>query len=172
MAFAAAAIPYVLAAATAVQVVSSIQQGRQAKATSDFNSQMSLQNARWEQEQSALEAQQVQRENYLRLGAIRAAAGHAGGVATEGSVLDVLADVGQQGELERINTLEQGARKAYGFQAEGAVARATGRAAVSASYLKAGGSLLEGGAKTYDAFQRAPKKKFTYSGSDNRGPGE
>lgn len=154
MAFAAAAIPYIMAAATAVQVVSSIQQGKAAKAAGDYNATVARQNAQMEREQTALATAQADREGRLRLGAIRAAQGASGGAAGEGSVIDVLGDVAAQNELERQNIAYRGESKARGYEGTARLEKAMGRTAVTSSYLKAGKELLSGSAATYDAWKR------------------
>ena len=112
-------------------------------------------------QQSEAEAGQVGRENYLRLGAIRAQAGHQGGRGGTGSVLDVLGDVAAQGELEKQNVLYQGQlqarsslNKAGGYTGTAGLETASGANAQSAGMMKAGTELLSGSAKTYSAYKR------------------
>lgn len=154
MAFAAAAIPYIMAAATAVQVVSAIQQGKAAKAAGDYNAQVAQQNAKMERDQAAMAAAQADREGRLRLGAIRAAQGASGGAAGQGSVIDVLGDVAGQNELEKQGIMYRGEARARGYEGTAALERAEGKVAQTAGYLKAGKDLLSGSVATYDAFKR------------------
>ena len=154
MAFAAAAIPYMMAAAAAVTVVAAVQQGRAAKAASEYNAQMDARNAQMAREQAALQAQQAEREGYMRLGSIRAAQGKSGGRAAEGSVIDVLGDVAAQNELQRQDILYRGSAKAYGYESDAALERYEGKQAQTAGYLKAGSALLSGASSTAGAFKR------------------
>lgn len=153
MAFMAAAIPWIQGAAAVVGALSAIQQGRAAQAAANYNATINAQNAEISRADAAMEATQVQRENALRLGAIRANQGASGGAAGEGSVLDVLGDVAAQGELERQFVLYQGEQRARGFTNTAQLDRYSGRQARSASYMRAGTELLSGGAKAYQSYR-------------------
>jgi len=150
----AAAIPYIMVAAAAVGAVAAVQQGRAAKAAGEYNARVAEQNAQYAREQSALQAQQADREGRLRLGAIRAAHGASGGAAAEGSVIDVLGDVASQNELERQDILYRGAALAGGFQGTANLDRMQGRTGQTTGYLKAGQALLDGASQSYKAYQR------------------
>ena len=149
MAFAAAAIPYIMAAGAAVSAVSAIQQGQSAKATAKYNAAMAEQNAALAKQDTQVALQQKQRETYLRLGAIRAAQGKGGGAADEGSVLDILGDVASQGELERQRIAMGGAIRERDFTASANLDRSRGKSAETQSYLSAGSELLSGGTDYY-----------------------
>lgn len=154
MAFMAAAIPYIMAATAVVGAVGAIQQGKAAKQAADYNAQISMENAQISRSNAAAEAGQISRENYLRLGAIRAAAGRNGGVSGEGSVLDVLGDVAAQGELEKQQALYQGELGARGYTNTATLDRMQGKSAQRAGYMKAGTDLLSGGASAYGTYKR------------------
>jgi len=145
-----------LVASAAVGAVGAIQQGKAAKAAADFNATISMQNAEIARADAAMQAGQLDRENYLRLGSIRAAQGKSGGEAGQGSVLDVLGDVAAQGELEKQYALYQGEQRARGYQNTAALDTFSGKQAQKAGYLKAGTELLSGGAKAYGAYNRLP----------------
>lgn len=144
----AVAIPFLLAASAAVSAYSAIQQGKAAKAAEDYNSTIANQNAQIAQQQTKVADQQQARENYLRLGAIRAAAG-ANGNANAGSVLDVIGDVAQQGELQRQQIRLGGQLKVRDYTNTAALDSAAGRQAQTSSYFKAGSDLLGGAAGAY-----------------------
>lgn len=149
MAFAAAAIPYVMAAAAAVSAYSSVRQGQAAKAAADFNKTVEEQNAQITRANAQAQAQQQDRENFLRLGAIRAAQGKSGGAAGEGSVLDVIGDVAAQGELQKQQILYQGELSARGYGNTASLDSSQGKNALTSSYYKAGADLLEGAGNAY-----------------------
>src|SRR3954468_14168830 len=111
----AAAIPFVIAASAAISAIGAICQGQAAKAAADYNATINTQNAQISRQESIDLARQNDRETYLRLGAIRAAQGHAGGDAGQGSVLDIIGDQAAQSELEKQNILYRGELKARGF---------------------------------------------------------
>lgn len=145
----AAAIPFIIAASAAVSAISAIRQGQAAKASADYNATINTQNAQISRQEAIDQARQQDRENYLRLGAIRAGQGHSGGTGDAGSVLDVLGDTAAQGELERQNIIYRGELKARGFTNTASLDTASGENAQSASYMKAGSELLGGAADAY-----------------------
>lgn len=168
----AAAIPYIIAAATVVSTISTIRQGQavaqqqqaatQATVTAaTFNEQVNTQNADIVRSQAQAQAVQNDRETFLRLGAIRAAAGKSGGVSSEGSALDVLGDAAAQSELDRQNIIYQGELQARGFTNSATLDRYTADSAaarpttdMSPYYMKAGSELLQGGASAYTSYKR------------------
>lgn len=154
MAFMAAALPFIQGAAAVVGAISAIQQGRAQQAAANYNAQISMQNAEISRADAEMQAAQVQRENVLRLGAIRAAQGASGGAAGEGSVLDVLGDAAAQGELERQFVIYQGEQRARGFTNTAQLDRYSGQQARSAGYMRAGTELLSGGAAAYNSYTR------------------
>lgn len=155
----AMAIPFVMLASAAVAAISAVQQGKAAKAADEFNANVSLQNATISRADAAAAATQVDRENYMRLGAIRAAQGKSGGASGQGSVLDVLADNAMQGELERQNVIYQGEQRARGYANTAALDVTAGKNAQTAGYMKAGSELLSGGAKAYTAYNSLSRAK-------------
>lgn len=145
----AMAIPIAMAAAAAISAISAIKQGQAAKAAAKYNAQIAEQNADLARQEAADQAVQQRRENYLRLGAIRAAQGHSGGTGDSGSVLDVLGDAAAQGELERQDIVYRGELKARGFTNTATLEEFSGRNAQTAGYLKAGSALLSGASDVY-----------------------
>lgn len=164
----AAAIPFVIAAISVVSAVSAIRQGQAAQqsyaaieSANNFNASVAEQNTQIVRQQAQLEAQQNDRETFLRLGAIRAAQGKSGGAAGEGSVLDVLGDAAAQGKLESQNILYQGELQARGYTNTATLDRysaqnaaRSGKNAVQAGYMKAGSELLQGGSGAYTSYSR------------------
>lgn len=146
MAFMAPMIPYLLAAGAAVSAYGAISQGQAAKASGKFNAAMNEQNAQFARQEAEALARQQDRENFMRIGAIKAAQGKSGGAAGEGSVLDVIGSVAEQGELERQMIIYRGELKASGYQSTAALDTMSGGAASTAGYLTAGSELLKGGA--------------------------
>lgn len=142
-------ISWVVIAASAVSAIGAIQQGQAAKASANYNAAIADQNAQLSRQQAQANATQQARENYLRMGAIRAAQGHSGGEGGSGSVLDVIGDVAMQGELQKQNILYQGELQARGYGNTAALDRSQGKNAVTSSYFAAGSALLQGGANYY-----------------------
>lgn len=159
----AAAVPFVIAASAVVGAVSAIQQGNAAKAAADYNATISMQNAGIARSDAQAQATQIERENLLRLGSIRAAQGKAGGAAGAGSILDVLGDVAAQGELDKQFALYEGEQRARGYTNTANLDTFSGKQARTAGYLKAGTELLSGGAKAYAAGGRTLPTNSGYS---------
>jgi hypothetical protein len=157
----AAALPFIIAASAGVSAISAIQQGKAAEAAGEYNRVIGDQNAVLSRQEAADQARQADRETFLRLGAVRAAQGKAGGAAGEGSVLDVLGDVAAQSELERQDILYRGELKARGFQNTARLDALSGANAATTGTMRAGAELLGGGAKAYDAFDRTKRPQLT-----------
>lgn len=155
----AAAIPFIMIASAVVSAYGAIQQGKAAQAAGDYNATINAQNAEIARADARAQAEQVKRENYLRLGSIRAAQGKSGGAANEGSVLDVLGDTAAQGELERQNVIYEGEQRARGYLNTGALEQYKGDTARTGSYYKAGSELLSGGAAAYGAYNSQLKRR-------------
>jgi len=139
----AVAIPFMMYAGAAVAVFSSIKQGQAASAAANFNAAIAQQDAAQARSDALAQSIQIQRDNVLRIGSIRAAAGAGGGTGA-GSVLDVAADVAAQGELERQWALYQGESRARGYKNTATLDLAQGKAAKQAGYVSAAGAALGG----------------------------
>src|SRR5258705_343690 len=79
----------------------------------------------------------------LRTGAVTAAAGASGG-KQQGSVLDVLGDVGAQNEIQRQDIIYRGALAERGYNNSATLEDVSGQQAERSSYLQAGSELLQG----------------------------
>lgn len=149
----AAAVPFMMFAGAAVSAVGAIQQGKAAKAAGQFNATINRQNAEITREQTIQQVRQHDREQYLRMGAIKAAQGKSGGTAA-GSVLDILADTAAQGEIQRQDIVYRGALAERGYLNTATLDETSGANAEKASYLAAGSELLQGAGSAYSASQR------------------
>jgi hypothetical protein len=150
----AAAIPFIQVAGAVISAIGAIRQGNAAEAAANYNAQVAEQNATASRQQAAAHAQQLDRENYLRLGAIRAAQGHSGGDSGQGSVLDVLGDAAAQGELDKQNALYNGEMQARGYTNTATLDTFSGQTAKTGGYLKAGSELLSGSANAYTSYNK------------------
>ncbi len=136
-------------AAAVVSAIGSISQAQSASAAADRNAQVNTQNAQIATQNAADQNVQNQRDNYMRLGAIRASQGKGGGTGDSGSVLDVLGDVAAQGELDKQYTTYQGQLQARGYTNTAGLDQASSSNAATSGYLKAGSELLSGGNTYY-----------------------
>lgn len=140
----AAAIPFMMIAGAVMSAMSSMSQASAAKDAADRNAVIQTQNAGIATQNAADQNVQNQRDNYMRLGAIRANAGKNGGTGDSGNVLDILGDVGAQGELEKQYTTYQGQLQARGYTNTSSLDTAQGQNAQTSGYLKAGTELFKG----------------------------
>lgn len=150
----AVAIPWIIGAGAVMSASSAIQQGKAAKAAAQFNATISRQNAEIAHEQTVQQVRQHDREQILRLGAIRAAQGKSGGVSNEGSVLDILADTAAQGEIQRQDIVYRGALAERGYRNTATLDEFGGENAKRQGYMQAGSDLLGGAGKAYMANSR------------------
>jgi hypothetical protein len=150
----AVAVPIIMAVTAVVGTAIAVQQAQAASKANKRNAQIMEQNAVIARNDAAVQAQQIERQNILRLGAIRTAQGKAGGEASEGSVLDVLGDVAAQGELEKQNAIYQGELRARGFSNTASLDNMAADTAKTSGYLKAGSELLGGAAQAYGSYNK------------------
>jgi hypothetical protein len=123
-------------------------QGIAAGAAADYNAKMYQQSAAYARQNALFAATQQARENYLRLGDMRAnigASGARGGDAGSGSFADVLADTAAQGELEKQQILVAGEAKAHMLDMGASLEEFKGKTSRTAGYLSAGADLLGAG---------------------------
>jgi hypothetical protein len=100
-------IPYIIGAAgVAATAVSVSQQAEAAEEAAEFNARIGRRNADIQAEQTRSDVERARREGLVRSGAVRAAAGAAGGL--EGSALDIAGSSAAQQELDILNIGKQG----------------------------------------------------------------
>lgn len=130
-------------AATAMQVVGSIQQGRAAQQSSNYNAAIAVRNEGIARDQAQADAAASSRAANSHMGAMRAAYG-ASGVTMDGSPLDVLESSATLAELDKQNILYKGELKAMGYHDEAMLENQRGKNAVNQSYMNAGSNLITG----------------------------
>lgn len=141
-----AAAPMIfMAISTVVSAYGAYRQGKAQQASAKYNQQLQMRNAEIAKQQAALDAQQQDRENRLRLGAAEAAAGASGG-GVAGSALDIIADNARQGELQKEQILFSGATRAAGFEGQAQLSGMEAEAAGTGAVLGAAGKLAGGAA--------------------------
>ena len=163
-----------LIASTVAETVSTIQQGRAAKAQGEFqadiaerNAQQALREAEAKSEAARARAAQRRREGE-ELASRQRAAYAKSGVEFRGSPLSTLIQTAEDTEADIFNILREGeiARQSDIFRAgtmraEGASAKARGRAASRASVLSAVSTGMSGLASAKMAFTKTPKASST-----------
>lgn len=149
----AAAVPYAIIGGALMSGMNAIQQGSAARAGAEYNARIARENAEIAREQTVQAVRQADREAYLRLGAIRAAAGASGG-KQDGSVLDVLADTAAQNEIHRQDIIRRGELAERGHRNTAQLEEFSGANAERSGYLAAGAELLQGAGSAYSARAR------------------
>ena len=132
---------------TGFSALSSMEQGKNARATAEYNARMGEIKAQDVINQAAIEQEkQRQKINSLR-GSQRASAGASGVDVDSGS----FGDIGEQtvvlGEEDVQTIRNNAARAAWGYRAQSQLDIYQGRAIQGTSRLNAAGTLLSGGAK-------------------------
>ena len=142
-------IPFLMYASAAAAALGAIQQGMAGKRAGVANAIQARTNASVARTNAASAAIQQRRENYLRIGAMRANAGASGIIG--GSMSDLLLDAETQGDLQVQNILTRGEQESAGFESTAMLDRAAGRSAQTGGFLSAAGSLMGGVAAGADA---------------------
>jgi hypothetical protein len=142
-----------LAAASAgISAVGDVMAGEAESAAAKYNSATGFANAAVVRENTVAQATQQARENYLRLGDMRASIGKSGG--TGGSFLDVLADTAAQGELAKQNIIYAGSVKANNLVRGALLDQTQATTAKIGGYFKAGADLI-GAGNSFNKLSRA-----------------
>ena len=127
--------------------MSSIQQGKNARATAEYNAKMGEIKARDVINLAAIEQEKHrQKVNSLR-GSQRASAGASGVDVDSGSSGDIGEQTVVLGEEDAQTIRSNAARAAWGYRAQSELDLYQGKAMQTASRLNAAGTLLSGGAK-------------------------
>lgn len=137
--------PFLMTAATGMQALGAVQEGRAGRKAAERNAQIAERNATITRQQANADALAQQKEARKKLGAIRAGYG-ASGLTMEGSPLDILEESASNAELDRRTILYKGELRALGYEDEAALERMRGKQSETSGYLRAGTALLKGGA--------------------------
>lgn len=151
MAFAAAAIPYLTAAAAVVSTIGAIQQASAASSADKYNAAIATQNAQIATDQANTQLAQQQQDAVRKFGSIKAGYG-ASGVTSDGSPMDVLADSFTQSEMDANTIIYNGKLRAAGYTNTASLDTASASNAMTAGYTKAASTALLGATKTDEAF--------------------
>lgn len=131
-------------AAAGVSAAGSISAGNSAKKAYDYNAQVSRERAQSELDAAAAEAMQIRTDVARKMGDAKAAYGASGVVLGSGSPLDVMSDLATQGELSTQLRLYEGKLRAKSAIEQANLDTMQGKAAQTAGYYGAAGSLLGG----------------------------
>lgn len=153
-------------AGTAMQVVGGINAANATAASSNYQAQVSRNNAviaennaKAVQEAGQSEEQAQRQKTAQLIGAARATMAANGLDTTSGTNLDILGDTAKLGELDALTIRSNTARKVYGYRVQGMsdmaeadMSVAAGKNAQSAGTINAFGSVLSGATSLGDKF--------------------
>ncbi len=131
--------PFLMAAGAAMSAVGAIQQGKSANAAAQYNAQLSRQNAIAKRAAAKEKATREARLGTKRMGALR---------AMDPNKMDLLEDSAIEEELAYQSIIHEGETGAIGDENTARLDVARGKAAQSAGYTQAAGSVLLGGAES------------------------
>ncbi len=138
-------------ASTGLGVIGSIAQGQAAADAAKYNAAIARQQANMAQDQAAAKATETARQTRQRVAASRAAFGE-NGFESSGSVADVLGVVQEQGVLDQLTQLNEGAVRAQSLRANAALEDAKAKNARTSGFLNAGSTLLGGFGQLYKGY--------------------
>jgi hypothetical protein len=151
-------------AIVAVTVISSVATAVTQKQAADASAKVASVNAKNEEvqagvaaQQAQLEAEQQRRQNRLRLGAQRAAAAKNGIDLSSGSIEDVMQDTAVQGELDALSTIYAGQTQASYLRGRASVSRAEARNYKSAGTMSAVTTLIGGAGRAAGTYASRTK---------------
>lgn len=133
--------------ASGISAIGSLQAGAAAESVAKYNAQVEEQRATEATGEAVAQEGQIAIQNRRQQAATVAAFGASGVDANSGTPLSVMADQAMQGELSKQLTLYRGTTQAMADRQQGNLDIAQGNQAVTASYYKAGSTLLSGGAQ-------------------------
>lgn len=138
---------------TGFQVLGNIQQGKAAQKAAEFQARVQEQQANAERQAAAAEAEDFRRRfSRRRAGNVARLGGS--GVDIAGSPLLVFEDFEREAALQSSRLLNIGDVRATRLEQQADLTRAGGRSARRAGTLRAGQSLLSGGASLLSGLQR------------------
>jgi len=136
---------WVMVAVGATSAFNQVQAGRYAKGQANLLATQDDWQARIAQRDALATAEVIRRAGRRQVGQVVAGYAGAGVKVGEGSAAEAERQVTQDYQHDAFQAILQGDRRALGFQTEAQMARAQGRAAQTAGWVSAGGSLLSAG---------------------------
>jgi len=140
------------AAATALQTVSILRQGVQQKAYFDFQARQNAADAAAAQGVAAVNADIIRKAGRMARSGARASLAKAGVDVNSGSAADLQDNITQESELDAFTAILQGRYQGQRLAQQGQFNRTQSSMAMRNAMWEASGTLLAGGAKTYQAW--------------------
>jgi hypothetical protein len=171
------AIPYISAAGTILQTAQMYTAGKQAKAAGEAQQKMAEYEAEQLETRAGQERAMAQRrmlqarkKTDLAQSRLQALSAAGGGGALDPGVFDLAEDLEGEGEESALYELYTGEERAKGLtsqagarRTEGTIANEAGRAKRGGYMLSAGGTLLEGAARSYSLYDKYGSRSRGYA---------
>jgi hypothetical protein len=159
------------------QAVQSISQGNQQGAMLDYQAQQAEADAQASREQGQVNAEKVRKAGKYQQSEARAALAASGVETGAGTPVKIAQQILANSEKDAQQQLISGNRQAANLQSEANASKIAASNARTDGYMRAGGSLLQGGANIASGWkagvQQSPSavvdRSFSYSGSGLRG---
>jgi hypothetical protein len=145
MAWLAAAAPYLQAAGAAVAVGSTIAQGKASEQMAKLEAVQLREQGLADQAQSQTEAREERSRANLLQSRVRALTGKSGTGFDSPNVVNIMSDIGAQGEYNALAALYSGNTSARTKRLAGKMATAQGKHNKGQSYARAAGTILTSG---------------------------
>ena len=158
MAVLSAALPYVAAASTVLTTAAAYQQSNAQKTQLEAVARAREEEANAEAAESQRAAIIERRKARNLMSRARAVSAASGAGASDPTVVNQLADIETQGELNALNAMYSGNTAARGYRRGAAIARNEADATQTAGYLGAASTALDGANSWYDKY--GGKKKY------------
>jgi hypothetical protein len=134
---------------TGVSIYSSVQSGKSQKDAAEYNAEMDRRRAQDALQRGANDAAAV-KDRARRIASAQVEGAAMSGVAiNSGTPLALLTETAGLGELDRLRTINNARREAWGLKAQSVLDEFQGSTAQRIGYLNAAGTLLNSGANAY-----------------------
>ncbi len=138
---------------TVVNAVGTLASGQAAARAANYQAAQLELNAKNERAAGQRDQEEYQRQTKLVLSRLQNNASSGGFSGTDTTALDLTGDIAKYGTYQGQVAAYGGENRAAGLNAQAAAARATGKADLTGSYFKAGGTLLSGfGGTLFDKY--------------------
>lgn len=131
-------------AGTAVSAIGTIATGQAEARAAEMRARQEELNAQNEFAAGQRDAMDVAHQQKLALSRLQNNAASGGFTGTDPTALDLTGEVAAHGTYQQQVAIYGGANRAAGLRAQAAADRASGQAALTGSYFRAGGTLLSG----------------------------
>lgn len=142
-------------AGTVLQGIGQIQQGRSAYAAGKYTRKMMKENSRNARGDGLETRDRIRTEARLAMGRQIVAQGGSGFELGAGSALDALRESAIEREIDLATVRRQSEMKALGFQQQGTLAYAQGKAARTAGFISGAASFMQAGSEVADIMSDA-----------------